>query len=44
MSIARVLAVTIDCHDPARLAEFWRDLVGGEIDARTVSDDWVALR
>jgi len=44
MSIARVLAVTIDCHDPARLAEFWRELVGGEIDVRTVSDDWVALR
>lgn len=44
MSIARVLAVTIDCHDPARLAAFWRDVVGGEIDARTVSDDWVALR
>ena len=44
MSIARVLAVTIDCHDPARLAAFWRDVVGGEIDSRTASDDWVALR
>ena len=44
MSIARVLAVTVDCHDPALLAVFWRELVGGEIDARTESEDWVALR
>ena len=44
MTIARVLAVTVDCHDPALLAVFWRELVGGEIDARTEADDWVALR
>ena len=44
MPIARPLAVTFDCHDPARLAEFWKELVGGEVDTRTVSDDWVALR
>lgn len=44
MPIARVLAVTVDCHDPALLAVFWRELVGGEIDTRTEADDWVALR
>ena len=44
MSIARVLAVTFDCHDPALLASFWKELVGGAIDTRTESDDWVALR
>ena len=44
MPISRVLAVTFDCHDPALLAAFWRELVGGEVDTRTESDDWVALR
>jgi predicted enzyme related to lactoylglutathione lyase len=44
MPIARVLAVTVDCHDPLRLAEFWRELLGGEIDERTRAEDWVALR
>jgi predicted enzyme related to lactoylglutathione lyase len=44
MPIARVLAVTVDCHDPARLAAFWKELVGGVVDERTQADDWVALR
>ena len=44
MPIARLLAVTVDCHDPTLLAVFWRELVGGEIDTRTEADDWVALR
>lgn len=44
MSIGRVLAVTFDCADPAGLAGFWMGIVGGEIDLRTVADDWVALR
>ena len=42
--ISRVLAVAFDCHDPALLAAFWRELVGGAIDTRTESDDWIALR
>ena len=29
--IARPLAITIDCHDPARIVDFWRQLVGGEL-------------
>jgi len=28
--IAQPLAITIDCHDPRRLLEFWQQLVGGE--------------
>ncbi|MFZ4516198.1 MAG: VOC family protein [Acidimicrobiia bacterium] len=38
-----MLGVVIDCEDPARLAGFWSSLVGGEIDARSASADWVAL-
>jgi catechol-2,3-dioxygenase len=35
-------AVVLDCPDPQALAEFYRELVGGEI---THSDpEWVALR
>ena len=36
--------MTFDCADPAGLAGFWMGIVGGEIDPRTVADDWVALR
>jgi predicted enzyme related to lactoylglutathione lyase len=43
MPTGRVLAVTIDCREPAPLAAFWAATVGGEIDARTVAEDWVAL-
>jgi aminoglycoside 3-N-acetyltransferase len=42
-AIGRPLAVTFDCSDPARLAEFWSALVGGRIDPRTESTEWVAL-
>jgi len=28
--IAQPLAITIDCHDPRLLLEFWQQLVGGE--------------
>jgi predicted enzyme related to lactoylglutathione lyase len=44
MPIGEVLAVTIDCADPALLARFWMAVAGGEIDPRTESGDWVALR
>lgn len=43
MSVARILSVVLDCAEPERLAAFWRELVGGEIDERTRSADWVAL-
>jgi aminoglycoside 3-N-acetyltransferase len=42
-AIGKPLAVTFDCFDPARLAEFWSALVGGRIDPRTESPEWVAL-
>ena len=34
--------VVIDCHDTMLLAEFWRDVLGGEIERQ--SREWVALR
>ena len=39
--IARMRTVVIDCPDPGALAEFYRQLVGGEISSAT--DDWVVL-
>lgn len=39
--IARMRTVVIDCPDPAALADFYRQLVGGEITA--AADDWVVL-
>jgi hypothetical protein len=41
MAIARLRTVVIDCPDPASLAGFYRDLVGGEL--TDVEDDWVTL-
>ncbi len=39
--IARLRTVVIDCPDAAALAEFYRQLVGGEV--TSVADDWVVL-
>jgi hypothetical protein len=39
--IARMRMVVLDCPDPAALAEFYRQLVGGEVTA--VAEDWVVL-
>ena len=41
MSIARMRTVVIDCPDPAALAEFYRQLVGGEVTA--ISEEWIVL-
>ncbi|MBU3690158.1 MAG: glyoxalase [Acidimicrobiales bacterium mtb01] len=42
--MASPLAVVFDCHEPRRLAAFWRELVGGGIEPATEGDDWVGLR
>ncbi len=42
MAISRMRAVVLDCPDPGALAEFYRQLVGGEI--TSADDDWVDLR
>lgn len=39
--IARMRTVVIDCPDPGALAEFYRQLVGGEVTHADV--DWVVL-
>ena len=41
MGIARMRTVVIDCPDPAGLAEFYRQLLGGEL--TSVEDDWIVL-
>jgi len=41
--IAVPLAVSFDCHDPARLADFWRRLVGGRLVAERHEEDYVLL-
>ena len=43
MAIAKLRAVVLDCPDPWALAEFYRALVGGDIDG-AAGDDWVNLR
>lgn len=42
MSIARMRAVVLDCPDPGALADFYRQLVGGEV--TFADDEWVSLR
>jgi catechol 2,3-dioxygenase-like lactoylglutathione lyase family enzyme len=41
MSLARMRSVVLDCPDPRVVAEFYRGVLGGEIDA--AADDWVVL-
>jgi catechol-2,3-dioxygenase len=40
--IAKMRAVVLDCPEPRALAEFYRQLVGGEL--THAEDDWVNLR
>ncbi|MGH3390744.1 MAG: VOC family protein [Actinomadura sp.] len=42
MTLARLGLISLDCDDPMALAEFWRELLGGEV--AFASDDVVAVR
>jgi len=44
MTIARFLSVVIDATNPKELSEFWRTLLGGEVDSRTATEEWISLR
>jgi hypothetical protein len=35
--------VVIDAVDPVMLSDFWRQLLGGVVDGRTATDEWVSL-
>ena len=39
----RGISIVVDCADTMRLAAFWRELMGGEINTDTASTEWVAL-
>ena len=41
-AIARMRSVVLDCPDPRALADFYRELVGGDI--TYADDEWVNLR
>jgi predicted enzyme related to lactoylglutathione lyase len=43
MPIAVPLAVTFDCHDPTRLAEFWCALVGGNLESEPHDHDYIVI-
>ncbi len=42
MAIARLGSIALDCAEPLPLAQFWAELVGGEI--AFTSDDFVAVK
>ena len=42
MSIAKLGTVVVDCPDPAALAAFYAELLGGEVDAS--DEEWVDLK
>src|ERR1700722_4478867 len=42
MALARLGSISLDCADPARLASFWAELLGGEV--AFTSDDFVAVK
>ncbi len=43
MAIGKFLAVVMDCNDPLALSKFWQQILGGDVDPRTESSEWVAL-
>jgi hypothetical protein len=42
MAIARLASTALDCSDPAALASFWAELVGGEV--AFTSDEFCAVK
>ena len=42
MPIARLASIALDCSDPAALANFWAQLVGGEV--AFTSDEFCAVK
>jgi Glyoxalase-like domain len=44
MPIAEFTLVALDCPEPAVLAEFYRQIVGGSIKAESASNDWIRLQ
>jgi len=42
VAVARLASIALDCADPAALAAFWAELVGGEV--AFSSDDFVAVK
>jgi len=41
--VVRIRSTVIDCPDPQRLAEFYRDLVDGELLKPDPDDDWYVV-
>jgi predicted enzyme related to lactoylglutathione lyase len=33
----------MDCSDPLALSKFWQQIIGGDLDSRTETSEWVAL-
>ena len=42
--IRRLQAVALDCPDPVRLAEFYAELLGGQVVTDPDEPDWVEVR
>jgi hypothetical protein len=42
MAVARLASIALDCDDPAALAAFWAELIGGEV--AFTGPDFVAVR
>ena len=43
MPVGSFLAAVIDCRDPSSLSSFWERLIGGTVDSRTATSEWIAL-
>lgn len=43
MPVAGWIGPVIDCADPARLAAFWSAVLGGSVDERTATTEWISL-
>jgi hypothetical protein len=43
VAIGKFLATVMDCSDPRMLSKFWQQILGGAVDSRTETEEWVAL-
>ena len=42
--IRKLQAVAVDCPDPVLLAEFYAELLGGQVEVDADDEDWVEVR
>ena len=42
--VSRFTELVIDCHDPALLADFWKEVLGYQVFEKNEAEEWIAIK